>query len=133
MTAFGHNRTFSNRAKPMTTILSVNSAIDALQEVAGQDITVQGVLCFEFEDTSIDHFPKVEWREPGQMGPIRPSSIWLSVGDGALRFNEAQLKRWHGKRVTVSGTLSAPVPGFDGSGHMSTCAAEMLAHSIERL
>ncbi len=43
----------------MTTILSVNSAIDALQEVAGQDITVEGVLCFEFEDTSIDHFPKV--------------------------------------------------------------------------
>lgn len=117
----------------MTTILSVNSAIDALQKVAGQDITVEGVLCFEFEDTSIDHFPKVERREPGRIGPMRPSSIWLSVGDGALQFNEEQLKRSHGKRVTVSGTLSAPVPGFDGCGHMSTCAAEMVARSIERL
>lgn len=117
----------------MTTTLSVNSAIDALQEVAGQDITVEGVLCFEFEGTSIDHFPKVERREPGQAGPICPSSIWLNVGDGALRFNEDQLKRWHGKRVTVSGTLSAPPSGFDGCGHMSSCAAEILARAIERL
>jgi hypothetical protein len=74
-----------------------------LRALAGQDITVEGVLCFEFEGTAIDHLPKVERREPGQAGPTYPSSIWLSVGDGALQFNEDQLKRWHGKRVTVSG------------------------------
>jgi len=117
----------------MTSAVSINSAIDDLQALAGHDITVEGVLCFEFEGTAIDHFPKAERREPGQAGPIYPSSIWLSVGDGALQFNEEQLKRWHGKRVTVSGKLCAPTPGFDGCGHMSAWAAEILARSIERL
>lgn len=117
----------------MTRALSVNSAIDDLQSLVGHDITVEGVLSFDFEGTAIDHFPKVERREPGPAGPIYSSSIWLSVGNGALQFNEEQLKRWHGKRVTVSGKLCAPTPDFDGCGHMSAWAAEILARSIERL
>ncbi|MNV94998.1 hypothetical protein D3C71_1898470 [compost metagenome] len=66
----------------MTTTLSVNSAIDDLQALSGRDITVEGVLCLEFEGSAIDHFPKVERREKGQAGPIYPSSIWLSVDEG---------------------------------------------------
>lgn len=116
----------------MNPALSVNEAIDALPALAGEDISVEGILRFEFEGTAIDHFPKQERRTSQDSGPIESSSIWLSVGTGALQFNEEQLRRWHGKRVTVQGTLYGPHPNLGGCGHLSAWPAEMLARSIER-
>ena len=69
MSPIGQDRIFSISANLMTTTLPINSAIDDLQALAGQDITVQGVPCFEFEGTAIDHFPKVERREPDKQTP----------------------------------------------------------------
>lgn len=66
-------------------------------------------------------------------GPVMPSSIWLSIGTGALQFNEKQLRRWHGKRVIVLGTLLGPNEKLGGCGHFSAFPAEILARSIERL
>lgn len=117
----------------MKTALSVNAAIDALSTLAGVDIAVEGILRFEFEGTAVDHFPKAERRETQGVGPIEASSIWLSVGTGALQFNEQQLRRWNGKRVTVLGTLHGPSPNLGGCGHLSSWPAEILARSIERL
>ncbi|MGO4391269.1 hypothetical protein AB4Z46_07935 [Variovorax sp. M-6] len=111
----------------------MNAAIDALPSLAGEDVAVEGILRFEFEGTAIDHFPKQERRISQTFGPIEPSSIWLSVGAGALQFNEEQLRRWHGKRVTVLGKLIGPDPRFGGSGHLSAWPAEILSRSIERL
>ena len=103
----------------MKTAFSVNEAIDALPGLAGEDISVEGILRFEFEGTAIDHFPKQEQRAFQVLGPIEPSSIWLSVGTGALQFNEEQLRRWHGKRVTVHGTQYGPHPDLGRCGHLS--------------
>ncbi|WKB56030.1 hypothetical protein [Eleftheria terrae] len=51
--------------------LSVNQALARLAELDGQDISVQGILSFDFEDVCISHFPVAE-RSEGYR-----SSIWL--------------------------------------------------------
>ncbi|AYM97120.1 hypothetical protein EAG14_14795 [Acidovorax sp. 1608163] len=117
----------------MKTALSVNTALDELPTLVGQDVALEGVLRFEFEGTALDHFPKSERRDPQDDGPFEASSVWLSVGLGSLRFNEEQLRRWHGKRVTVLGTLLSPDANLGGCGHFSAFPAEVLARSIERL
>ena len=117
----------------MKSALSVNAALDELATLAGRDIALVGVLRFEFEGTALDHFPKSERRDAEDLGPLEPSSVWLSVGSGALQFNEEQLQRWHGKRVTVLGTLLGPDEKLGGCGHLSAYPAELLARSIERL
>lgn len=98
----------------MKTALSVNTALDELPTLVGQDVALEGVLRFEFEGTALDHFPKSERRDPQDDGPFEASSVWLSVGLGSLRFNEEQLRRWHGKRVTVLGTLLSPDANLGG-------------------
>ncbi|MGJ7614147.1 MULTISPECIES: hypothetical protein [unclassified Variovorax] len=117
----------------MKSALSVNAALDELATLAGQDIALVGILRFEFEGTALDHFPKAERRDAEDFGPLEPSSVWLSVGSGALQFNEEQLRRWHGKRVTVLGTLLGPAEKLGGCGHFSAFPAEVVARSIERL
>ncbi|WP_143100116.1 hypothetical protein [Variovorax sp. 770b2] len=117
----------------MKSALSVNAALDGLATLVGQDIALVGILRFEFEGTALDHFPKSERRNAEDDGPLEPSSVWLSVGSGALQFNEEQLRRWHGKRVTVLGTLLGPDEKLGGCGHFSAFPAEVLARSIERL
>jgi len=102
---------------PMKSAPSVNAALDELATLAGQHIALEGTLRFEFEGTALDHFPKSERREAQYEGPLEPSSAWLSVGPGALQFNEEQLRRWHGKRVTVLGTLLGPNEKLGGCGH----------------
>ena len=117
----------------MKTALSINAALDELPPLVGQDVALEGVLRFEFEGTALDHFPKSERRNPQVGGPSEVSSVWLSVGSSSLPFNEEQLRRWHGKRVTVLGTLLGPDANMGGCGHFSAFPAEVLAHSIERL
>lgn len=117
----------------MKSVLSVNAAIDELATLRGQDIAVEGILRFEFEGTALDHFPRAERRSAQDVGPLEASSVWLSVGSGALQFNENQLRRWHGKRVTVSGTLLGPDKKLGGCGHFSAFPAEVLARSMEQL
>ena len=117
----------------MKPALSVNAALDELATLIGQDIALEGILRFEFEGTALVHFPKSERRNATDEGPFEPSSVWLSVGSGALQFNEEQLRRWHGKRVTVLGTLLGPDEKLGGCGHFSAFPAEVLARSIERL
>lgn len=113
--------------------LSVNAALDELATLVGHEVALQGNLRFEFEGTALDHFPKAERCNVADEGPLEPSSVWLSVGTGALQFNEEQLRRWHGKRVLVLGTLLGPNEKLGGCGHFSAFPAEILARSIERL
>ena len=44
-------------------MLSVNEVIDRLPELDGQPVEVTGLLTFEFENTSLGHFPKAERRD----------------------------------------------------------------------
>lgn len=113
--------------------LSINQAIDRLDELHGLDITIYGILSFEFEDCCIEHYPKAERRlAVGNRDGFTNSSIWLEVGTGSLGFNVPTLKKWHGKRVVIEGTLYGPGPMFDGCGHLSRWPAAILARTIER-
>jgi len=106
--------------------LSINEALDRIDELAGCDICVRGLLTFEFEDISIAHLPRAERRD-GEM-----SSIWLSTGTGALGFDQQRCQSLNGKIVVVEGTLLKPEPSFGGCGHMSLWPAELLARTLER-
>lgn len=105
--------------------LSVNDALQSLANLAGEDVSVTGVLSFEFEDISISHWPLGE-RDEGYK-----SSIWLSTGTGSLQFDLQACKRLSGKRVVVQGTLFRPNPSLGGCGHFSMWPAEIVARALE--
>lgn len=58
----------------------VNELVDRIQNLHGQPVEVVGLLTFEFEHTSIDHFPKAERREITDDidAPFYQSSAWLA-------------------------------------------------------
>lgn len=104
---------------------SVNESIEHLDALAGKDISVRGMLTFEFEDVSLSHVPLLE-RAPGY-----DSSIWLAVGNGSLRFDPKVCERLRGKVVIVEGTLAKPDPRFGGCGHFSLWPAEIVTRTLE--
>ena len=106
--------------------LSVNEAIENLAELAGKDISVSGLFSFEFENVSLNHWPKAERRAGYQ------SSIWIGTGTGSLQFDERVCERLSGKRVVVQGTLYSPDPKFGGCGHFGLWPAEILARTLSR-
>lgn len=108
------------------TTFSVNEAIGFLDGLAGKDIAVRGLLSFVFENVSLSHVPVVD------QAPGYASSIWLSVGDGALGFDRKACERLHGKVVIVEGTLLKPDPEFGGCGHFSLWPAEITARRLDR-
>lgn len=109
----------------MSEPLTINQAIENLPNLAGQDVSIRGILCFDFEDISISHYPKAERKGPYE------SSIWISTGVGSLGFDQRVCEKLHGKRVTVQGTLFGPDPRI-GCGHMGLWPAELLARTLER-
>lgn len=117
----------------MSTALSINAAIDRLSELNGQPVEVEGLLHFEFEDTSLWHWPKAERRGGAPEGDgFTNSSLWLAFGSGSLQPNEKVLSSWSGKRVRVSGILRGPSPQ-SGCGHLGGWPAEIEPYSIERV
>lgn len=103
----------------------VNAVLDALNDLAGEDVCITGVLHFDFEDVSLNHWPQSERRDGYQ------SSIWLVTGLGSLGFDPIACKRLSGKRVLVQGSLLKPDPALGGCGHMSLWPAELLARTLE--
>ena len=113
-------------------MLSVNDAIDRLDELAGTQVAVCGLLRAEFEHLGLWHHPKAEQRirdATGHMG----SWLSLDAGDGSLRFSGVALRQLAGRRVMVMGTLRAPDPELGGCGHFSAAPAEIIVVSIDRL
>ena len=107
--------------------LSVNEALDQLDQLDGEAVAVHGILCFEFEHIAVWHYPKSERRhEFGQY-------IWLSTGTGSLQLNQRGLQGLNGHRVLVMGLMRAPDPLLGGCGHLSSAAAEIMVNSIEPL
>jgi hypothetical protein len=109
----------------MSEILTVNQALGTLSELAETDIRVRGILHYQFEDIAIYHSPSIE-RKPGY-----GSSIWISVGMGALQFDEHVCRALDGKMVIVEGKIFSPDPTFGGCGHMGLWPAEMLVRTLE--
>ncbi len=106
--------------------LSINEALDRLDELAGKDIFIKGILSFDFEDMSISHCPKSERRDGYK------SSVWLEVGSGVLGFDNKVCESLHGKIIVAEGSLIKPDPYFGGGGHMCLWPAEFLARTLER-
>lgn len=106
--------------------LSVNEALDDLRDLEGNDVHIQGILHFEFEDVALYHHP-VDERKEGY-----DSSIWIEVGMGSLGFNTETCTCLNGKLVSVHGTLFGPPQGFEGCGHMNLWPAAVLARTLER-
>jgi hypothetical protein len=117
----------------VSALLSINSAIDRLDELRGKPVEVEGLLRFEFEDVSLWHWPKAEQRDVGENQFFTTnSSLWLAFGSGSLQPNEKVLASWSGKRVRVSGILRGPTPQ-SGCGHVGGWPGEIEPYSIERV
>jgi len=117
-----------------STSLNVNRVVDRIHDLHGKPVEVIGLLTFEFENTSIDHFPKTERRDITEEvdPPLYQSSVWLAFGTGSMRPNEQVLSRWNGKRVRITGIAYGP-RGPGGCGHFGGWACEIEPYSIERV
>lgn len=115
-------------------MLSVNELIDRTSELDGKPVEVAGLLVFEFENTSLEHFPKAERREITDdiEAPHYQSSVWLAFGSGSIQPNERVISRWVGKRVRVSGVVRGP-NGLGGCGHFGGWGCEIEPYTIERM
>ena len=82
--------------------LTVNEALARLSELGGSCILLEGVLTYEFEDISISHWPKAEWKDVGSNVEIEPYSLLFP-------FNGEVMKRWCGKRVVILGVIEGEV------------------------
>ena len=118
----------------MSNVLTVNELVDRADELDGQPVEVVGLLTFEFENCSLNHFPKAERREITEADdpPYDRSSVWIAFGTGSMQANEEVLARWTGKRVRVVGIVRTP-KGPCGCGHFGGWGCEIEAFSIERL
>jgi hypothetical protein len=106
--------------------LSVNEVLDNLPNLVGREVSVRGILHYQFEDVAIYHSPTSEQRS------VYGSSIWIDVGSGAFQFNESACEALDGTMVVIAGTLLGPDPSFGGCGHMSLWPGAILARSLER-
>lgn len=105
-------------------VLSVMQALDSLAERDGRNVYIHGRLTFEFENASIQHLPRSEWRDETGWS----HSIWLSC-EPPLGFEVSVLTRWSGRHVMVEGRLMA-TPW--GEGHQGLWLAVIVATDIER-
>lgn len=107
----------------MTEAISVNHAIENLNILIGKDISIKGILCFEFENISINHYPRAEQKDDYD------SSIWLLTGAGGLNFDQKVCEKLHGALVIIQGVLLNPDTNI-GGGHMGLWPAEFLTRTL---
>lgn len=118
----------------MNTVLTVNEAIDALPGIAGKEVTVIGILKFEFEYFALEHSPYREKRKAlSGASHISNSSIWIEIGMAYHQLDNAYLEKLNGKHVSIEGMLHSPDPAMGGSGHLSAWPASILAKKILRI
>lgn len=114
-------------------VLSVNEVIDRAAELDGKPVEIVGLLTFEFENHSLNHFPKAERRESTEAvdPPCYQSSVWIAFGTGSIQPNQEALARWTGKRIRIAGVVRLP-KGPCGCGHLGGWGCEVEAYTIER-
>ncbi|WP_338844800.1 hypothetical protein V8J88_14230 [Massilia sp. W12] len=105
--------------------ISVKAALAQLDVLAGQDVTLEGILHFAFERIALEHYPLSE-----SAGHSSSLSLW--TGAGSLGFDVEACRKLNGKRVLAQGTLSGPDPRLGGCGHMSAYPAELLLRYLTK-
>jgi hypothetical protein len=117
--------------------ISVNEAIDRLDELEGQPVEIYGLLSFERDNHSLSHFPRAECRTVQKgIHTFDASSIWIEFNVGSIQPNGPVLTRWQGRRVAIFGVLHDPLkdtPWSRGRSYMSQWLAEIVPYSIERM
>ena len=118
-------------------MLSVNEAIEQLEDLASTNVEIYGVLSLEFEGTCLIHIPKNEHR-PDE---LRESAIGNCLMYGSSIWVEFRLKKRGGPREGVSsldgqhivarGRLKGPEARLGGCGHFSMWPAELMITNIK--
>ena len=113
--------------------LSVNQALHEKSSVSDLYCCIDGILNFDFENQSLQHYPKSERSSDNRYS----YSLWIDE-KGIYKFNDQTLKKWSGQRVVICGELEvidtneALIDGFDnGFGHFSLWNARILVERIE--
>ncbi len=110
--------------------ISVNEAIDRLNELNGQTVIVTGLLCLDFEGHCINYIPKSESRDQGS-GAYQ-SSIWVYFDLEEIKHRAQWLDQFDGRHVRATGRLDGPDPRYQACGHMSLWPTKLLVKSIEK-
>jgi hypothetical protein len=117
--------------------ISVNEAIDRMDELEGQPVEIYGLLSFDRDDHGLWHFPKAECRTVQKgVHTFDASRIWIDFNVGSIRPNIPVLTRWQGRRVAIFGVLHDPLkdtPWSRGMSYRSLWLAEIVPYSIERM
>ena len=106
-------------------ILNVSEAPFRLDELAGRDLSVFGILHFLFEDIVIYKVYTL-----GQQAHSE-AAIWLYIGKGSFSFDESVCSKLNSKIVLVQGRLRKPALHLGGCGHMNAFPANLIARTLE--
>lgn len=118
----------------MSKPISVNDAIDRAFELDLQPVEITGLLTFEMEDCSLQHYPKAEQRVAAVTDePMHyRSSVWIAFGAGSIQPNSSVLSAWTGKRVRVTGVFRNARDAH-GCGQFGLWGCKIEAYAIERV
>jgi hypothetical protein len=98
---------------------SVNDIVTALPDFLGRFVYAEGILDYEFENISLNHWPKSE--------RFGTSSLWIEADNPIFRMDATILSRWAGKRVVIWGEIT------EGTGHLGSLPTTIRARRIELL
>lgn len=114
--------------------ISVNEAIDRLEELDGQDVEIFGALSLEFEGTCITHIPRDERWDRHKGGCHHyGSSIWTNYDLDRMGVTEEALRQFDRRQIVDSGKLKKPAAGSAGCGHFSLWPTEMDVANVQKL
>ena len=104
-------------------LLTINDAVAQRSSLQGRLIILTGTLTFEFENISLNHYPRKEYID------LENSSVWLNLSSAALGFDVRVMKKWHGQAVVAEGILQTD-NSLGGTGHMCLWSAEIAATEL---
>lgn len=102
-------------------VIGVNEAIRRAKADGPQELYLQGLLVYAFEEQCINHWPRSEAAGTAE------SSIWLVPSAGVFHLNAELLATWSGKRVIVLGSLCYSA---EGHGHMGLWDVQVVPTEI---
>ncbi|WP_404308179.1 hypothetical protein [Neorhodopirellula lusitana] len=111
--------------------LSVNAAIERLDELAETDVAIFGQLSLDFEGQCISHLPRSERLAESEFG-MYTSSIWTRFDLGAIGQREQWLMQFDARNVVLHGAFYGPDPGYGGCGHFCLWPAGLVVRAIAK-
>ena len=101
-------------------LYSVNELLSKQESLHGEQVYIEGILNFEFEDTSLLHWPSSDRGK---------QSIWLQEGEGVFCFNNKKLESLHARKIVCLGKVDSMKPEW-GYGHMNLWSVQIIPQEI---